>query len=103
MKTLTTFFRILDKATKSGCEVTCGFQRGTTMRELRKVGGSHYFEIRKEETADCEAVNVTVRFSDHPRQLSAVTNHAAPTIETTDYGTTYVCNRLLEELEWLWR
>jgi len=95
--TLKTLNAILDKAAKAGCDVTSGLP--STKREMR---GSYYIYIRKDETDDCEGVDITVRFSDHERRLSAILNHSAPDIETTCYDTTYVCERLNEELSFLW-
>jgi hypothetical protein len=95
--TLKTLHEILDKAAQAGCKISCDLPR--TKKGMR---GSRYIEISKEETDDCFEVNVTVRFSDHERRLSAILNHSAPTIETTCYDTTYVCKRLNEELSFLW-
>lgn len=95
--TIKTLNAILDKAAKAGCDITSDLPR--TKREMR---GSYYITIRKEETEDCEGVDITVRFSDHDRRLSSIANHAAPDIETTSYSTSWVCQRLNEELDWLW-
>lgn len=95
--TLKTLNAILEKAAAVGCEITSSLPQ--TKREMR---GSYYITIRKEETEDCEGIDLTVRFSDHERRLSAITNHAAPDIETTDYNTAWVCEKLNEKLEWLW-
>ena len=98
MKTRKTLDAILAKAAKAGCTIEGCLPQGP----VSSMRGSHYISIRRDETEDCEEINVTVRFSDHRRQLSAKLNHHAPTIETTTKDVGYVCDRLEEELSFLW-
>ena len=95
--TLKTLHEILDKAAHAGCSVSCDLP--TNKRGMR---GSFYIYIRKDLTDECDGVDITVRFSDHDRRLSAIANHAAPDIETTCYNTSWVCQKLNEKLNWLW-
>lgn len=99
--TLNDLYSILEKAAQHGCKIQSDLQRGcgVTKRTLR---GSYYIEIRHEETDDCEAFTIKVRFSDHKRQLSSILNHEAPTIETTNYDIAAVCKQLEAELSFLW-